>query len=368
MTTESELRQTPPMKTAMIEDLRALVECESPTEDLAACRRVVELAAQITKRVVGTSAEVMEVKGRPVYWLGSKNPEVALLAHLDTVWPIGSFTPLWEVKGEIIRGPGTYDMKAGFIQALYAMKDLDLTKVALIGTTDEETGSATSRELIEEVSKIAKAVLVLESAIDEKVKIGRKGTSMYTITLHGRAAHAGLEPEKGINATIEMAKIVETLGTFADPSQGTSVVPTVLKSGTTTNTVPALATLEVDSRSYSMKEMERVRASIYALKATHPEAKIEVTGGINRPPLEESATTELYQLAERVAKDLGMPPLGAASVGGASDGNFAGQFTKVLDGLGAVGSGAHAVTENINAADLEPRARLLNALVKAILK
>jgi len=361
------LRQTSPMKDAMLADLRALVECESPTEDLTACRRVVELAAEISKRVTGAKGDVVEESGRPVFWLGSKSPKVVLLAHLDTVWPIGSFVPLWKVEGDIARGPGCYDMKAGFIQALYAMAEVDRNQVALIATTDEETGSATSRALIERVSKGAKAVLVLESAIDGKVKVGRKGTSMYTIALHGRAAHAGLEPEKGINATIEMARIVSELVKLEKPELGTSVVPTVLKSGTTTNTVPALATLEVDSRSFSMAEMERVKSAIYSLKPTHLDARIEVVGGINRPPLEESVTKSLYEKLELVAKRLEIGTIGSAIVGGASDGNFAGIHTQVLDGLGAVGSGAHALTENISINDLEPRTKLLSALVKELL-
>jgi glutamate carboxypeptidase len=361
------LRQTTTMSDAMLQDLKALVECESPTEDLAACNRVVELAGKISERVTGIKGDLIQEKGRPVFWLGSKSPKVALLAHLDTVWPIGSFTPLWKIEGDLVKGPGCYDMKAGFIQALYAMKELDQNQVALIATTDEETGSATSRDLIERVSKGAKAVLVLESAIDGKVKVGRKGTSMYTITIHGRAAHAGLEPEKGVNATVEISEIVRKLIALENPALGTSVVPTVLKSGTTTNTVPALATLDVDSRSFSLAEMERVKSAIYSLTTTNPEARIEVNGGINRPPLEKSATEALYLKLESVAKKLGMGEVGSAIVGGASDGNFAGIYTQVLDGLGAVGSGAHALTENISIKDLEPRTKLLVAFVKEIL-
>ena len=355
------------MSTEMVKDLQALVEVESPTDDLASCRRIVDKANEITQRLIGTSADVFDEKGRPVYWLGSKDPKVVLLAHLDTVWPIGSFTPLWRVEGDVIRGPGIYDMKAGFLQALYAMRTLDLSKVALIATTDEETGSATTRELIENVSKKAKAVLVLESAIDGKVKIGRKGTSMYKIAVHGRAAHAGLEPEKGINATVEIATIVNTLMALGNKEFGTTVVPTVMNSGTTTNTVPALASLDVDCRSFKLSEMQRVQEAIKNLKAIHPEARIEVTGGINRPPLETSATQSLYEKCETVAKQLGMAPLGSASVGGASDGNFAGIHTQVLDGLGAVGEGAHATHEHILASHLEPRSDLLAALVKEIL-
>ncbi len=361
------LRQTTAMSDAMLQDLKALVECESPTEDLAACNRVIELAGKISERVTGIKGDLIQERGRPVFWLGSKSPKVALLAHLDTVWPIGSFTPLWRIEGDLARGPGCYDMKAGFIQALYAMKELDQNQVALIATTDEETGSATSRDLIERVSKGAKAVLVLESAIDGKVKVGRKGTSMYTITIHGRAAHAGLEPEKGVNATVEISEIVKKLVALENPGLGTSVVPTVLKSGTTTNTVPALATLDVDSRSFSLAEMERVKSSIYSLTTTNPEARIEVSGGINRPPLEKSATEALYLKLESVAKKLGMGEVGSAVVGGASDGNFAGIYTQVLDGLGAVGSGAHSLTENISIKDLELRTKLLVAFVKEIL-
>jgi glutamate carboxypeptidase len=355
------------MSDAMLQDLRALVECESPTEDLAACNRVIELAGKISERVTGVKGDLIQEKGRPVFWLGSKSPKVAILAHLDTVWPIGSFTPLWKIEGDFVKGPGCYDMKAGFIQALYAMKELDQNQVALIATTDEETGSATSRDLIERVSKGAKAVLVLESAIDGRVKVGRKGTSMYTITIHGRAAHAGLEPEKGVNATVEISEIVRKLISLENPGLGTSVVPTVLKSGTTTNTVPALATLDVDSRSFSLAEMERVKSAIYSLTTTNPEARIEVSGGINRPPLEESATQALYLKLESVAKKLVMGEIGSAVVGGASDGNFAGIHTEVLDGLGAVGSGAHALTENISIKDLEPRTKLLVAFVKEVL-
>jgi glutamate carboxypeptidase len=258
-------------------------------------------------------------------------------------------------------------MKSGFIQALYAMRGQDFGRVALIATTDEETGSATSRKLIEEVSKKAKAVLVMEASLDGKLKIGRKGTSMYQITIHGRAAHAGLEPEKGINATVEISKIVSKLIALENKELGTSVVPTVMTSGSTTNTVPALASLDVDSRSFTMAEMKRVEEAIRGLKPENDAARIEITGGINRPPMETSATSELYALAEKVAVKLAMAPLGSASVGGASDGNFAAIHTKVLDGLGSLGGGAHANNEHILVSHLEPRSNLIAALIKEIL-
>ncbi|CAB4579580.1 unannotated protein [freshwater metagenome] len=350
----------------MLNALERLVRCESPTEDLDACKKVVQVASDIAQEVLGKPAKVLDVKGRPVFWLGAENPEIVLLAHLDTVWPHGSFTPLWSVEGDVARGPGIYDMKAGFIQALFAMKDLS-GSVALIATTDEETGSATSKDFIAELAKKSKAVLVLEAAIDGKVKTGRKGTSMYQLTVHGRAAHAGLEPEKGINSTVEIAQIVLHLATLESIEHGTTVVPTMLRSGNTTNTVPDKATLDIDARSFSQDELVRVDNAIRAIKPIHAQARIEITGGINRPPLELSATKDLYDRAEQVAAGMGLT-LGHARVGGASDGNFAAQAgAKVLDGLGAVGEGAHAKNEWASVKALKERSDFLHAFVKALL-
>jgi glutamate carboxypeptidase len=353
--------------TPMLAALEALVRCESPTEDLDACRSVVRLASDIATRVLGTPAEIKEIEGRPVFWWGAQNPEIVLLAHLDTVWPHGSYQPLWEVKGDVVRGPGVFDMKAGFLQALYALKGIE-GSVALIATTDEETGSHASRALIKEISSKAKAVLVLEASLDGKVKTGRKGTSMYQVHVHGVASHAGLEPEKGVNATTEIAHIILSLASLENTEHGTTVVPTVLHSGNTTNTVPDHAILDIDIRSFAISELERVHAAITGIAAVNPLARIEVTGGINRPPLQPTATAALYERAEKVAASIGMAPLGSAHVGGASDGNFAAAAgAQVLDGLGAVGQGAHAPHEWVSAASLEPRTALLHALIKDLL-
>ena len=356
---------------AIVEDLKRLVEFESPSEDLLACRGVVELAIQIANENLKPEAELIEENGRPVFWWGSKNPKIVLLAHLDTVWPKGSYLPTWSVAGDIAKGPGVFDMKAGFLQAIYAVKEIPGadSKVAIIATTDEELGSQSSKALIERVSKSASAVLVLEASLNGKVKTGRKGTSMYQIALHGRASHAGLEPEKGINATTEIATIVIEVAKLANPEFGTTVVPTVMHSGTTTNTVPALATLDIDIRSFSAAELIRVDTAIRKLAAAHPEAKLEVTGGINRPPLETSATLELYEILEKVASEIGMEPVGHASVGGASDGNFAAAAgARVLDGLGAVGDGAHAPHEQILLSSIPSRVKLLTAFIKELIR
>lgn len=350
----------------MLAALEELVRCESPTDDLSACLEVVGLAARIAEEELGQSARILQVNGRPVFWWGADQPQIILLGHLDTVWPKGSFEPLWSVEGDVIRGPGVFDMKAGFIQALFALKGIS-GSVALVATTDEETGSETSRELIKQISANSRAVLVLEASAEGRVKTGRKGTSMYQVSVYGRAAHAGLEPEKGINATTEMARIVLALESLEDISLGTTVVPTVLESGTTTNTVPELATLDIDIRSYSQDELIRVDQAIRTLKPHHPQARIEILGGLNRPPLESAATMDLYQRAQVVATRLGFE-LGHASVGGASDGNFAAAAgAQVLDGLGAVGAGAHAQNEWASVNALSERSNFLHHFIEELL-
>jgi len=352
-----------------LKDIQLLVECESPTEDLSACNQVVNLAVEIANKVLKVPAKCIIENGRPVFWWGSKQPKIILLCHLDTVWPKGSFLPIWQVNGDIASGPGVFDMKAGFIQALYSLIEIDNAedKVALIATTDEETGSSTSKDLINRISKESDAVLVFEASLDGKVKTGRKGTAMYQITVTGRASHAGLEPEKGINATTELAKLVMQIAGLENLEFGTTAVPTVMQSGTTTNTVPALAKLDIDVRSFSTVELNRVDKAIRSL--TSQVAKVEVTGGINRPPLEITSTKELYEKIEEVAKNSGLPEIGSASVGGASDGNLAAAAgAKVLDGLGAVGNGAHAPNESIKISSIEPRIKLTAAFINELLK
>jgi glutamate carboxypeptidase len=351
----------------MLAALEALVRCESPSEDLAACRSVVTLASDIATRVLGIPAQIKEIEGRPVFWWGAEKPEVLVLAHLDTVWPIGSYQPIWEINGDVLRGPGTFDMKAGFVQALFALKGIE-GSVALIATTDEETGSHASKALIKDLSAQAKAVLVLEASLDGKVKTGRKGTAMYQITVRGLASHAGLEPEKGVNTTTEIAHAILKLSALENSTHGTTVVPTLLHSGNTTNTVPDLAVLDIDARSFSQAELERVDREIKSMTAVNPGAKLEITGGLNRPPLQPTSTKALYERAEKVAAALGMPPLGCAEVGGASDGNFAAAAgAQVLDGLGAVGGGAHAPSEWVSIKTMQERSDFLHALIKDIL-
>ena len=352
----------------MLQDLESLVRCESPSDDLDSCKKVIDLANEIARRVLGKSGKVREHNGRPLFWWGDQNPKILLLTHLDTVWPIGSFDPQWSIEGDMARGPGIFDMKAGFIQALYAMREIN-GSVALLATTDEEIGSNASKDLIQNLAKSAEAVLVFEASLDGKVKTGRKGSAMYQIKVHGKAAHAGLEPEKGINATLEIAHQILALQKLASNEHGTTVVPTILKSGTTNNTVPDFAILEIDVRSFNQSELERVDRAIKSLQVNESGAKLEITGGIHRPVLEESSAKELYEIAERVAEQIGMAPLGSAKVGGVSDGNFAAAVgAKVLDGLGAIGDGAHSRSEWISIKGLQERTKLVHAFIKELLK
>ena len=351
----------------MLSAIEALVRCESPSEDIDACRSIVKLASDIATRVLGKPAQIKEIEGRPVFWWGAESPDIVILAHLDTVWPHGSYLPVWDVQGDVVRGPGVFDMKAGFVQALFALKGID-GPVALIATTDEEIGSFSSRELIKDLSSKAKAVLVVEASLDGKVKTGRKGTAMYQVSVHGLASHAGLEPEKGINATTEIAHIVLSLAALENLKLGTTVVPTMMQSGKSINTIPDLATLEIDARSFSHDELMRVDAAIKSLRPQHQGARLEITGGLNRPPLQPSSTKSLYERAEKVAAKIGMAPLGCAEVGGASDGNFAAAAgAQVLDGLGAVGGGAHAPHEWLSLSSIEERSNFMHEFIKELL-
>lgn len=356
----------------LLADLRALVECESPSNDPAAVARSADLVAALGEERLGARPERLEIDGcAHLRWRFGARTDVLLLCHHDTVWPVGTIdhTP-YSVQHGVLRGPGCFDMLAGLVMALHAVAALpDREGVTILVTGDEEIGSPTSRALIEETAAGARAVLVLEASADGgALKVARKGASMYDVHITGRAAHAGLEPESGINAGVELAHQILAVLTLGDEAAGTSVVPTVAHAGTTTNTVPATAVLSIDSRAWTVAEQERVDAAVKSLAPCLPGAVIEVTGGINRPPLEESASAALFARASAVADRLGLPAPVAAKVGGASDGNFtAGIGVPTLDGLGAVGGGAHAAGEHVLVDRLLDRTVLLRALVESLL-
>jgi glutamate carboxypeptidase len=361
----------------LLADLEALVSCESPSADLAAVRRSADLIAEIGSRRLGIAPELVEVDGcSHLRWRFGAGPNrIMILAHHDTVWPVGSLLRHpWSIRGNVIRGPGTVDMKAGLLQAVYALAALielgaALDGVCLLVTGDEEIGSPTSRSLIEDEARGCAACFVLEGAgPGRSLKTGRKGTSGYRIEVTGRAAHAGAEPEKGVNASIELAHLILTIAGMGVPEVGTSVTPTVAGAGTTSNTVPASAHLVVDVRARTQLEQDRVHEAMLGLVPTLPGAVLTVLGEPNRPPMEVASGAALFERARVIALRDGLGELKQSSVGGASDGNFtAGIGVPTLDGLGAVGGGAHADNEHILLDELLPRTGLLVGLLQEVL-
>ena len=357
----------------VLADLRDLVTCESPSDDLAAVARSADVVARIGTARLGVAPEYVVVDGRThLRWrLGTGPSRVLLLGHHDTVWPLGSLaTHPWSLEGGVVRGPGCFDMLAGLAMAFHALAGLDdRDGVTLLVTGDEEIGSPTSRALIEEEARKASAALVLEASADGgALKTARKGVSLYDVRVLGRAAHAGLEPELGVNATLELAHQALVVSALAEPARGTTVTPTVMRAGTTTNTVPAEGSFAVDVRVQTLAEQARVDAALRSLRTVVPGASLEITGGPNRPPLDAAASAALFDRARLLAGRLGLPDLVAVAVGGASDGNFtAGVGTPTLDGLGAVGGGAHAADEHVLVEALPGRTALLAALVADLL-
>lgn len=355
----------------MVEQLARLVSTESPSADTGACLACARQVAELGTGLLGAPPELLSLDGRPhLRWvLGTRTPRVVLIGHLDTVWPRGT-VERWPfaVTDGIATGPGTFDMKAGIIQVLHALSVVgDPDGVALLVTSDEELGSPTSRALVEETARGARAALVLEPAAGRALKVARKGTSMYQLSVKGRAAHAG-SPERGINATIELAHLILAIAAVSRPERGTTVTPTVVGAGTTTNTVPERAELHVDVRAASREEQVRVDTDVRALSSVLPGAVVTVAGGPNRPPLPATASTELMERARRAAAGLGLGALDGVTVGGASDGNFTAELgVPTLDGLGAVGANAHAERERVEVAAMAERAALVAALVQDLL-
>ncbi|MDT0187598.1 M20 family metallopeptidase [Microbacterium sp. ARD31] len=355
---------------ALLHDVRALVECESPSADLAAVARSAEVVAEVGTRRLGVPPERIVLEGcTHLRWqLGSGPSRVLLLGHHDTVWPLGTLARRpFAVEHGVLRGPGCFDMLAGLAMAFEAAAGTE--GVTILVTGDEELGSPTSRGLVEQEGAAADAVLVLEASADGgALKTERKGVSLYDVEVAGRAAHAGLEPERGTNAAVELAHVVLALANLGDSAAGTTVTPTRATAGTTTNTVPAAARVAVDVRARTAAEQQRVDAAVRSLRPVLPGAGLAVRGGPNRPPLESSASAALFARACEVAARLGLPAPTSASVGGASDGNFtAGVGTPTLDGLGAVGGGAHAEDEHVLVAELPGRTALLRGLVADLL-
>ena len=351
----------------LVDDIKRLVEVESPSLDVAACTASASnLAALIEERTGRPASLVDGPVGPHVHWSGGGEPTVLILGHHDTVFPLGTLAerPFTHADGKLL-GPGVFDMKTGIVQAIHAIAELDdASGVEMLFTSDEEVGSGSSRALLEERAVACGNVLVLEPSADGgAVKTGRKGTGSFEVIVRGRASHAGLEPEKGVNSLIEAAHQVLAIAAFGDASEGTTVTPTVAKAGTADNVVPAETRIKVDVRVTGAAEKERVEAAMAALVPVDPAATIEVHGAIGRPPMPETASATLFPLAESAR-----PGLRGVAVGGGSDGNFTAALgVPTLDGLGAVGGGAHADHEWVDAATLPDRVELVRGILAQLL-
>ncbi len=370
--TPAELRANLDSRTAqMLEHVKQFVNIESPSNEPELLQRSAEFLAKVMTEVLGKAPQIITSdKGPHVHWKGSDDTKVLIVGHHDTVFQKGTVAKRgFSIDGDIARGPGIFDMKAGIIQAIYGLSEIrEAHQAEILITADEEIGSYASRALIEERAKATGNVLVFEpSGNDDALKIARKGVGTFRVDIAGRASHAGLEPEKGINALIELAAQVQTIAAIAKPEIGTTVTPTIATAGTTENVVPAAAQITVDVRVNILSEKARVESALGALQPTVAGASISVSGSINRPPMHESASTTLYAVAQSVANGIGITDLQGIAVGGGSDGNFTAAIgIPTLDGLGACGGGAHADSEYIKVSKMGERAALAAAITRAV--
>ena len=360
----------------ILADIERVISTETPSSDREAVAAGARDFAALLRERLGAEAELLEIEGTTHLRLrfGTGPARVVLLNHQDTVWPHGTLERIpFSTDDGILRGPGSFDMLTGAIMSVHASAILRdhlgedaLDGLSILVTGDEEIGSLSSSELIRAEAAEASAVFVMEASAGGALKLERKGTSNYVLVFSGRASHAGLEPEKGINAGMALALTLPQVAALADASAGTTVVPTVISAGTTSNTVPAEARVDIDVRARTAAELDRVDEQIRAL-AENPQVEGSTTtvlGGINRPPFEPEQSAALFARATSLAAEMGLPAPEGVSVGGASDGNFtAGDGIPTLDGLGAVGDGAHAEHEHAVIAEIAPRTALLAALI-----
>ncbi len=360
----------------ILEAIRGLVDIESPSHDAAASRETTglieskfrELDPEIKiERLTVKDGEHLIIKA----FVGNEKPAL-LLGHTDTVHPVGSsqINPT-RIDGDLFYGCGIFDMKANIAVALEALRYFVVTEqrparpVTILLSCDEEVGSHTGREIVEREAAGAAYCLVLEPSADGKVKTGRKGTGMYTLCSRGRPAHAGLEPDKGANAIVELARQIPAIQALGDRDLGTTINVTTISGGTTSNVIPEFAECEIDVRFRSNAEAERIDAELHSLNANDERVTLELKGGINRPPMERTPDVlALFEKARELAAGFGYN-LEETQVGGASDGNFVAALgVPLIDGLGVRGSGAHMMTEHIDVTDIASRATLITLLLK----
>jgi glutamate carboxypeptidase len=362
--------------------LGQFVRCESPSHQKAAVDRLGKLiASEWRRRGANVSVLGSKTRGdsvRAEIWLGDGRPQgqIMVLGHLDTVYPLGTLATMpFRVEGGRAFGPGTFDMKAGLVLALGAIDALQARRLrpkkrlVFFWNSDEEIGSYSSRALIEREARRSHAVLVLEPAAgpDGRLKTSRKGIGTAEIVVTGRSAHAGLDPGAGINAVLELALQIVRLKDLNNSRRGIAVQATVIAGGTVSNVVPHHARAELDIRFTHLADAPKIERQLRALGPILPGARVDVRGGINRPPLERTpAVAALFHHAQKLMRELGQT-LDETSVGGGSDGNFTAALgVPTLDGLGATGNGAHSTVEHVMVRSLPERAALLAGLLATL--
>jgi glutamate carboxypeptidase len=369
----------------MIELARELVECESPTGDRAALDRFVDLMADtmaplaaVRKPAGGPYGKhlVCDIRLPRRRKPRDKPAQILVLGHSDTVWPAGTLgtMPFRSEEGRLW-GPGVLDMKGGlvlFVFAVHVLRELEIpvaARVRLQLNSDEEVGSPSSRALTEKNARESTAVLVLEpgTGLRGKLKTARKGVGEYRIVIHGKASHAGVDFEAGASATLELARQIERIYTFTDLASGISVNPGVISGGTRSNVVAAEARAEIDVRVVRAADARVLDNKFRGLRPYDERCSIEVSGGLNRPPMPRSkGTAKLFQMAQKLARELDVE-LGESLSGGGSDGNLTAALgVPTLDGLGAVGEGAHAANESILIDRMADRAALIAKMLEGM--
>jgi glutamate carboxypeptidase len=365
-------------RAGMAELLERLVLCESPSGDRESLLRVMDLLSEaFSKRgfrprvIAGRASGGMLLAmpdGRPRH-----RPHQLLLGHCDTVWPIGTLETMpARIQDGTFWGPGSYDMKAGLTQGLFAVEALaasgenalPVTPVFFINS-DEEIGSHESTRVIRRFARGADRCFVLEPSLgpDGDLKTARKGVGSFTITVRGKAAHAGLDPGKGASAILELSHIIQKLFALNDPEKGVTVNVGTIDGGLSANVVAPESKASVDVRVPHMEDAERIERIIHAIRAETPGTEVEIEGSVRRPPMERTPGNQrLWRLARRGAEELGID-IEQAAAGGGSDGNTTSQLTPTLDGLGAVGAGAHAVNEHLLLDKMVERSALLARLL-----
>ena len=375
MTAEALLPYTLTRLPQILQTIERLVTQETPSHDKSRLDVFADLLAGRLAEA-GAAVEILpneaggnHVRARIAHGNTTEQPAL-VLCHYDTVWPVGSLaTHPFRIQDGKAYGPGIFDMQTSLALVEYglrAVRDLDMSlprPLTVLITSDEEIGSGTSRALIEEEARQSAYVLVMESPLPGGVlKTERKGTGTFTVETIGRAAHAGVDPYRGINAIEEMAHQLLAIHALADRVAGTTLSVGTIEGGTATNVVPARAVAQIDTRVWTQAEADRLVQTMAALRPVLPGAEVRVSGGLNRPPLERKATAALFRRVQEIGRQLGME-LAEGSTGGGSDGNFTGALgIPTLDGLGVPGDGAHADHEHILVDEIPGRVALLAAL------